>query len=209
MSPDRPPHEPTVFIVDDDPDIREALDALLRSVGLRVEAFASVEEYVASGALDQPGVLLLDVRLTGQSGIAFQAELGRRGIATPIVFMSGHADVPTAVRAMKGGAIEFLTKPVRPQDLIDAVHLGLARDEERRIAAARADLLGRAWSTLTERERDVADLVAAGHSNKTTAAALGIAEATVKVHRAALMKKLGAASLAELVELIAELRPHH
>lgn len=208
MSPSRPPHEPAVFIVDDDPDIREALDALLRSVGLRVASFDSVESYVASGALDRPGVLLLDVRLTGQSGIAFQAELARRGIATPIVFMSGHADVPMAVRAMKGGAIEFLTKPVRPQDLIDAVHLGLARDEERRIAAARAERLGHAWATLTEREREVAELVAAGHTNRTAAAVLGVAEATVKVHRAALMKKLGAASLADLVELIAELRPH-
>ncbi|WP_226575912.1 response regulator transcription factor [Acuticoccus sediminis] len=197
---------PAVFLIDDDRDIREALDALLRSVGLRVESFASVEDFTASGRLGEPGCLLLDVRLSGQSGLSFQAELASRGIDVPIIFMSGHADVPMAVRGMKAGAIEFLTKPLRPQDLIDAVNQGLARDVERRRERAERDAIARARATLTQREREVMDLVATGHSNRAIADTLGLSEATVKVHRAHVMQKMGAGSLAHLVTMAQTLK---
>ncbi|RAI01944.1 DNA-binding response regulator [Acuticoccus sediminis] len=197
---------PAVFLIDDDRDIREALDALLRSVGLRVESFASVEDFTASGRLGEPGCLLLDVRLSGQSGLSFQAELASRGIDVPIIFMSGHADVPMAVRGMKAGAIEFLTKPLRPQDLIDAVNQGLARDVERRGERAERDAIARARATLTQREREVMDLVASGHSNRAIADTLGLSEATVKVHRAHVMQKMGAGSLAHLVTMAQTLK---
>ena len=192
---------PAVFLIDDDRDIREALDGLLRSVGLRVEAFASVEAFRDSGRVGAPGCLLLDVRLSGQSGLAFQAELRQGGHDTPIIFMSGHADVPMAVAALKSGAVEFLTKPLRPQELIDAVNHALAIDETRREGRdAREAVLG-AYAGLTERERQVMGLVVTGRSNKLTAAELGLSEATVKVHRAHVMQKMGAKTLAHLVEI--------
>ena len=198
--------EPTVYLIDDDADVREALDALLRSIGLSVECFASVEAFLEAGRLGNPGCLLLDVRLSGQSGLAFQSELVGQGVETPVILMSGHADVPMAVRAMKNGAIEFLTKPVRPQDLIDAVNLALARDAARRRERRDTDQLMQAFETLTEREREVMDLIVGGHSNKTAAEHLGLSEATVKAHRASVTRKMGAGSLAQLVDMAQQLK---
>ncbi len=201
-----PVGEATVFLVDDDGDIREALDALLRSVGLRVETFASVEAFRDSGRIGAPGCLLLDVRLTGQSGLSFQADLLREGHDVPIIFMSAHADVPMAVAALKAGACEFLTKPVRPQELIDAVNHAITRDETRRQHRRDADETARAYAHLTKREREVMALIVAGHSNKVAAARLGRSEATIKVHRANVMRKMGAKTLAHLVEMAQILR---
>lgn len=196
----------TVFVIDDDRDVREALDALLRSVGLRVETFATVDGLLQSGRLGAPGCLLLDVRLAGQSGLAFQTRLLEEGREIPVVFMSGHADVPTAVQAMKNGAIDFLTKPLRPADLIDAVNLALATDAARRQERRSLDLLARAYASLSERERAVMAAIVDGRSNKEAAFALGISEATVKVHRARLMQKMGLRTLPHLVAAAAALR---
>lgn len=193
--------EATVFLVDDDADIRDALDALLRSVGLKVETFSSVEVFRGSGRIGAPGCLLLDVRLSGQSGLSFQADLRRAGHDMPIIFMSAHADVPMAVAALKAGASEFLTKPVRPQELIDAVNHALAVDRARQRHRRDANQSARAYARLTAREREVMALIVAGHSNKTVAARLGRSEATIKVHRANVMRKTGARTLAHLVEM--------
>ena len=191
--------EAVVFIVDDDAPMRESLKNLLRSIGLRAELFASAQEFLQSKRPDLPGCLVLDVRLPGLSGLDLQRRTAEAGIDIPIIFITGYGDIPMSVRAMKAGAVEFLTKPIREQDLLDAVRVALERDRERRRSdMALADLRAR-YEQLTAREREVVEWVVAGRMNKQTAAEIGISEITVKVHRRNAMQKLGARSVAELV----------
>jgi FixJ family two-component response regulator len=210
MKPDLlPPRDhahPTVVIIDDDQDIRDALRGLLRSVGLRVELFGSVHEFLDCAQLDRPGCLVLDVRLPGQSGLDFHDDLVKANVHLPVVFISGHADIAMSVRAMKAGAVEFLTKPVRQQDLLDAIQLAIKEDRARRegdraVAGIRAD-----FDTLTPREREVMVLVVAGRLNKQIAADIGISEATVKLHRGQVMRKMRAQTLATLVRMADKLQ---
>jgi FixJ family two-component response regulator len=190
-----------VFIIDDDPSMRRSLESLLRSVGHVVQAFASTHDFLRSKRPDAPGCLVLDVRLPGQSGLEFQRELAKSEIRLPIVFITGHGDVPMSVTAMKAGAIEFLTKPFRDQDLLDAVHRGLDLDGDRRAESAVLDELRGRFNLLTPREREVMALVAAGQLNKQIAAELDLSEITVKVHRAQVMRKTQAKSLPDLVRI--------
>lgn len=190
-----------VFIIDDDPSMRTSLESLLRSVGHVVQAFASTHDFLRSKRPDALGCLVLDVRLPGQSGLEFQRELAKSEIRLPIVFITGHGDVPMSVTAMKAGAIEFLTKPFRDQDLLDAVHRGLDLDGDRRAESAVLDELRGRFNLLTPREREVMALVAAGQLNKQIAAELDLSEITVKVHRAQVMRKTQAKSLPDLVRI--------
>jgi FixJ family two-component response regulator len=198
--------ESTVIVVDDDPGVREALDGLLRSVGLRVQAMASVPEFLERGRPDGPTCLVLDVRLPGRSGLDFQRELAASDIHVPIIFITGHGDIPMSVRAMKGGAIEFLTKPFRDQELLDAIQQGLARDRvwlenEKETRALRAR-----YETLSPREREVMSLVVTGRLNKQIAGDIGLSEITVKVHRGQAMRKMEASSLPELARMADRLK---
>ena len=193
--------EPTIIIVDDDPGIRESLEGLLRSVGLQVKALASVPEFVKDGRPEGPACLVLDIRLPGRSGLDFQRELSAANIHVPIIFITGYGDIPMSVRAIKGGAIEFLTKPFRDQDLLDAIQLGLERDRAwLENQKALGDLRAR-FDTLTPREREVMALVVAGRLNKQIAYEIGISEITVKVHRGLVMRKMKAASLPDLARM--------
>lgn len=190
-----------VFVVDDDPAMRVSLESLLRSVGHSVMPFESARDFQTAQRPDLPGCLVLDVRLPGQSGLEFQRELGRSADPPPIVFITGHGDVPMSVAAMKAGAVEFLTKPFRDQDLLDGVHRAIELDRRRRAeAASLAELRARA-ATMTPREREILPLVAAGQLNKQIAQALQLSEVTVKVHRAQMMQKLRANSVADLVRI--------
>lgn len=194
--------QPVVFVIDDDPSLRESLESLLRSVGLDVRSFETTQAFLADKHPDRPSCLVLDVRLPGVSGLDFQSELAKSQRDVPIVFISGHGDVPMTVRAIKGGAIEFLTKPFRDQDLIDAVQLGIEHDRKRRLeASAIADLRER-HDSLSARERQVMILVASGLMNKQIAAELDLSEVTVKVHRGSAMRKMGAKSVADLVRMV-------
>ncbi|MGX9966156.1 response regulator transcription factor [Roseomonas sp. F4] len=193
---------PVVFIIDDDQAIRESLQSLLRSVGHEVQAHASTRDFLAAPRRDVPGCLVLDVRLPGQSGLEFQRALAQLGLPLPIIFITGHGDVPMSVAAMKAGAIEFLTKPFRDQDLLDAVHRGIALSEARRDDAAALAVLQARYATLTQREREIMTMVAAGQMNKQVAAQLNLSEITVKVHRAQAMAKMQARSLPELVRMV-------
>ncbi|WEX89960.1 response regulator transcription factor [Sinorhizobium garamanticum] len=196
----------TVIVIDDDPAVREALGSLLRSVGFDVKLLASVNDFFKSGRPKGPTCLVLDVRLPGQSGLEFQRELSRGSIHIPIIFITGHGDIPMSVQAMKGGAIEFLTKPFRDQDLLDAVHVGLARDRAWLENEAALATLRARFESLTPRERAVMALVVTGRLNKQIAADLGVSEITVKVHRSQVMQKMHAKSLPELARMADRLK---
>ena len=191
----------SVIVIDDDRDVREALQGLFRSVGLTVELFASVQDYRRSPRSDSAGCMVLDVRLPGQSGLDFFEEFRQSEIDCPVIFISGHADIPMSVRAMKAGAIEFLTKPVREQDLLDAVQLAIERDRVRRQGTGSLARLQADFNSLTQREREVMVLVVAGRRNKEIASEIGISEATVKLHRGHVMQKMHALTLAALVRM--------
>ena len=198
----------TVFVVDDDASMRQALGNLIGSVGLAVELFASPQEFLQGKRPDVPGCLVLDMRLPGMSGLAFQQELAKTGFALPIIFITGHADVPTTVRAMKAGAVEFLTNPFLDQDLLDAIQAAIGRDRARRRELELDDKLRLYFSQLTERERQIMQFVASGLANKQIAAQLGLSEVTVKVHRGQVMRKMRAKSLPELVRMADRLSAH-
>jgi FixJ family two-component response regulator len=188
-----------VFVVDDDPSMRRSLESLLKSVGHEVRLFSSAAEFMQAVRNDAPGCLVLDVRLPGMSGLAFQQELTKAGIALPVIFITGHGDVPMSVRAMKAGAAEFLTKPFDDQVLLDAVHAALERDREARRDDASLAAMRARYGELTERERQVMSHVVAGWVNKRIAGALNLSVVTVKVHRGQVMRKMQARSVAELV----------
>jgi len=190
-----------VFVIDDDPSMRKALTNLFRSVGLRAEVFGSAREWLESKLPEVASCLVLDIRLPGLSGLDFQAELVKANIQIPIIFMTGHGDIPMTVKAMKAGAIDFLTKPFRDQDMLDAVAVAIERDRTRRKEEKIVAELRAVFETLTTRERDVLALVASGLMNKQIAAEIGLAEITVKIHRGHLMRKMGARSLADLVRM--------
>jgi FixJ family two-component response regulator len=198
--------EPTVIVVDDDPGIQEALCGLLRSVGLRVRALASVPEFLHEGRPDGPTCLVLDVRLPGRSGLDFQRELTAADIHLPVIFITGYGDIPMSVQAMKGGAIEFLTKPFRDQELLDAIHQGLARDRAWLQNEKATAVLRTRFDTLSPREREVMALVVTGRLNKQIAADIGISEITVKVHRSHVMRKMKASSLPDLARMADRLK---
>jgi len=191
--------EPLVFIVEDDESIRRALSNLFQSVGLEAEVFGSTSEMLQSELPDVASCLVLDIRLPGLSGLDFQAELAKANIHIPIIFMTGHGDIPMSVRAMKGGAVDFLTKPFRDQDMLDAVTVAIERDRKRRETDKIVANLRTHFETLTPREREILALVSSGLMNKQIAAELSLAEITVKIHRGHIMKKMGAKSLADLL----------
>ena len=190
-----------VFVVDDDASLREALKSLIRSVGLTVELFGSTQEFLNRKRPEVASCLVLDIRLPGTSGLDFQRKLTEANIFIPIIFITGHGDIAMSVRAMKAGAIEFLTKPFRDQDLLDAIHTGLERDRARRQRESEIAILRDRFEWLTPREREVLPLVVFGLPNKQIAAEIGTSETTVKVHRSQLMRKMGANSLPELVRM--------
>ncbi len=193
--------QPTVIVIDDDANVREALDGLFRSVGLAARLFESVQDFLDAKVKDSLGCIVLDVRLPGQSGLDFQECLGRSGKHLPIVFISGHADIAMSVRAMKAGAVEFLAKPVRDQDLLDAVQRAVDQDRRQRQDAANNASLRKTFAMLSRREQDVMQHVVTGRLNKQIAADVGLSEATVKLHRGRVMQKMGAKSLVELVRM--------
>jgi FixJ family two-component response regulator len=193
--------EPIVFVIDDDESIREALKSLFRSVGLRVEVFGSASKFLQSKLSNVASCLVLDIRLPGVSGLDFQADLTKADIHIPIIFITGHGDIPMSVQAMKAGAIDFLTKPFRDQDMLDAVTRAIERDRKRREAEKGVSDLRLLFESLTPREREVIALVTAGLMNKQIAAELGVSEITVKIHRGHVMRKMGARSLADLVRM--------
>jgi FixJ family two-component response regulator len=197
-----------VFVIDDDPSMRGALEDLIGSVGLQVRPFASPQDFLQSKLPDAPGCLVLDVRLPGMGGLTFQKELARLGVALPIIFITGHGDIPMSVRAMKAGAVEFLTKPFHDQELLDAIHIAIERDRERRREAVLVAELRERYATLTERERQIMTLVVVGRANKQIAAELNLSEMTVKVHRGQVTRKMHAGSLPELVRMADRLGVH-
>jgi FixJ family two-component response regulator len=190
-----------VLVVDDDPHLRESLRNLIRSVGLRVEAFASAQELLESDQPDLASCLVLDVRLPGPSGLDLQKRMAEAQIEIPIIFITGHADIAMSVQAMKAGAVEFLTKPFRDQDLLDAIQQALERDRKRRGQRREIDALRRRFDSLTQREREVMTLMVAGLPNKQIAGELGTSETTIKIHRRNVMEKMQAGSLADLVRM--------
>jgi FixJ family two-component response regulator len=192
---------PIVYVIDDDPSMRNAIEDLLQSVGLGVRVFPSTPEFLKAARPDAPGCIVLDVRLPGQSGLDFQRQISGTAMELPVVFITGHGDVPMSVRAMKSGAVEFLTKPFRDQELIDAIHAALERDRARRADAGALAGLRARFDALTPREREVLLHVVSGRMNKQIAANLELSEATVKMHRGQIMRKMQAGSLPELVRM--------
>jgi RNA polymerase sigma factor (sigma-70 family) len=197
---------PIVFVVDDDPSVRRSIKRFLGEEGFQVELFASPQEFLRRGRPDVPSCLVLDIRLPGTSGLDFQQELAKADNPIPIIFVTAHADIPMTVRAMKTGAVELLTKPFRDQDLLDAIHLALAKDRVRRQQEAEIAVLRERFESLTPREREVVDRVVKGMLNKQIAAEIGTTENTVKVHRSRAMEKMQAQSLANLVKMFEKLQ---
>jgi FixJ family two-component response regulator len=206
MPPPPPNNQPTVIVIDDDPGMRESISSLVRSMGFQAKTLSSVDEFRKSGRPNGPACLVLDVRLPGQSGLELQRELAASHIQLPIVFITGHGDIPMSVQAMKGGAIEFLSKPFRDQDLLDAIQVGLARDQTRLDDEKSMSALRGRFETLTAREREVMVRVVAGRLNKQIAGDLGISEITVKVHRGQVMRKMKATSLPDLARMADKLK---
>ena len=198
-------NEPIVAVVDDDAAVRDAIKDLLESVGISVKTFSSGREFLAAERVDAPGCLILDVRLPGMSGLDFQRELAAAKIEIPVIFITGHGDIPMTVQAMKAGAIDFLTKPFRDQELLDAIHKAVDRDRERRQQQAEVAQLRKRYEALTPREREVMTLVIQGLLNKQIAAELGTSETTVKIHRGQVMRKMEADSVPDLVRMAEKL----
>jgi FixJ family two-component response regulator len=194
-----------VFVVDDDDAVRNSLRLLLKSAGLPTTAFASAQEFLAGWTTEQPGCLVLDVRMPGMSGLELQEELNRRGAIIPVIFISGHADVPMAVEAIQHGAFDFLQKPFSDQDLIDRIQRALAADADNRQALSQLDELRKRYATLTPREQEVLVLVTDGRANKVMAGDLGVSQRTIEIHRARVMEKMGARSVAQLVRMTLDL----
>ena len=202
----KPVAVPTVFIIDDDRGMRQAVQDLVESVGLRAEAFATAQEFLSRQPTSDPSCLVLDVRLPQMSGLDFQRRLAEIGMQIPIIFITAHGDVPMSVRALKSGAVEFLTKPFRDQDLLDAIQQALQRDRAAREQQAEVDGLRGRYQALTAREREVMGLVVSGMLNKQIASQIGASEATIKIHRGNVMQKMQAASLIELVRIADKLK---
>lgn len=191
----------TIHVIDDDAPLRAALDSLFRSTGLTTRLYPSAVEFLAAPAPEGPGCIVVDVRMPGLSGLDFQQKLAEAGVALPLIMMTGHGDIPMSVRAMKAGAVDFLPKPFRDQEMLDAVAAALARDETQRAGAGKLDALRAAFATLSPRERQVMALVTSGKMNKQVAGMLALSEITVKIHRGSAMRKMGARTLADLVRM--------
>jgi FixJ family two-component response regulator len=193
--------QPLVHVIDDDPSLRDALESLFRSVGLEVRSYGSTREFVEAKRPDRPACLVLDIRLPGASGLEFQSQLAELGIALPVILMTGHGDIPMSVRGMKAGAVDFLPKPFRDQDMLDAVTTAIERDRRDREASAQQEAIRARYATLSPREQQVMALVTAGKLNKQVAGDLSLSEITVKIHRGSAMRKMGARTLPDLVRM--------